>query len=518
MLAAPIADLQLGWHTRACDEKSIIYGYFSAQRMRAPAMTPPRQNESEIGADATDPAVALAFERYSEGDVAGAARLAQEALRTSKDPVGLRLVLGLCKRRQGRQTEAVAILREALDDAPTRADIWTLLGLCQRDLARRDEALKSFEMALAMNENFRRAQYQRAVVLQEMGEHAAAVEAFQAYVKTDVGKRHALAWSLLGVALRTLERFEESASAIMRAIALAPDDIPIRNSLVITHYVAGDDAQAMQAGRAALMIKDHYATKRFAEISQDHEPALVLTPRLVSFDPMARQKNIIAFSLWGDDPTYTHGAIINAQLAPHVYPGWRCRFYCDDTVPTPIIAELRHWGAEIRMIHDPNLKQLKPIWRFLASDDPEIDYFICRDADSRLNIQEALAVNDWVQSGLPFHVMRDHVYHMEVMLAGMWGGVAGVLPNLQNLTAVAHGYTRNKWHDQEFLRDVVWPLIRDHARVHDSLFRFRGAQDFPPHCRLPGKIHVGGAIKSMRPWPPVADTEGTNQAKIPVQL
>lgn len=477
-----------------------IFGRTRALCIRKTIMTTPNQTDPEIGADASDPAVALAFERYSDGDVAGAARLAQEALRTSKDPVGLRLVLGLCKRRQGRQIDAVTILREALDDAPARADIWTLLGLCQRDLAKRDDALKAFEMALAMNENFRRAQYQRAVVLQEMGDHAAAVDAFQAYVKTDVGKRHALAWSLLGVALRTLERFDESVSAIMRAIALAPDDIPIRNALVITHYQAGDEAQAKEAGRAALVIKDRYATQRFAAIGQ----GLSLTPRAVRFDPMSRQKNIIAFSLWGDDPTYTHGAIINAQLAPNVYPGWRCRFYCDDTVPAAIIAELRHLGAEIRMIQDPALKQLKPIWRFLSSDDPDIDYFICRDADSRLNIQEALAVNDWVQSGLPFHVMRDHVYHMEVILAGMWGGVAGVLPNLQNLTSVADSYARNKWHDQEFLRDVVWPLVRDHARVHDGMFKFRGAQDFPPQIRLPGQIHVGGAIKTMRPWPPVA--------------
>ncbi len=471
-------------------------------------MTSSSETEAEIGAGATDPAVALAFERYSTGDINGASRLALEALRTSKDPAGLRLVLGLCKRRQGRQTEAVQVLQEALDDAPSRADIWTLLGLCQRDLAQREEALKSFEMALAMNDSFRRAQYQRAVVLQELGEHAAAVEAFQNYVATNIGERHALAWSLLGVALRTLKRFDESAAAISRAIALAPDDIPIRNALVITHYIAGDEARALDAGKAALVIKDRYASKRFAEIGK----GLALTPRRVTFDPMSKQKNIIAFSLWGDNPTYTHGAIINAQLAPNVYPGWRCRFYCDDTVPAPIIAELRHWGAEIRMIRDPDLQQLKPVWRFLASDDPDIDYFICRDADSRLNIQEALAVNDWVQSGLPFHVMRDHIYHMEVMLAGMWGGVAGVLPNLQNLTTVAHGYARNKWHDQEFLRDIVWPLIRDQARVHDSVFRFRGAQDFPPHCRLPGKIHVGGAIKTMRPWPPVVESEGTSKA------
>jgi hypothetical protein len=97
--------------------------------------------------------------------------------------------------------------------------------------------------------------------------------------------------------------------------------------------------------------------------------------------------------------------------------------------------------------------------------------------------------------------MRDHPYHMEVILAGMWGGVTGILPNIRELASVAMSYSRNKWHDQEFLRDVVWPLIRDDAKVHDSQFGFRGADDFPPMCQLPGKMHVGGAVKHMPPWP-----------------
>ena len=153
------------------------------------------------------------------------------------------------------------------------------------------------------------------------------------------------------------------------------------------------------------------------------------------------------------------------------------------------------------MIKDANLSDLKTIWRFLVADDQTVDRFICRDTDSRLNIQEAVAVDDWVKSGQPFHVMRDHIYHMEVMLAGLWGGITGALPNVRELANTALGYRRNRWNDQEFLRNAIWPMIRDRARVHDSIYQFRGAQDFPPFCRLPGKIHVGGAIKKMPDWP-----------------
>jgi len=34
------------------------------------------------------------------------------------------------------------------------------------------------------------------------------------------------------------------------------------------------------------------------------------------------KKKIISFSLWGDKPMYTIGAIKNAKLAEEIYPGW----------------------------------------------------------------------------------------------------------------------------------------------------------------------------------------------------
>jgi len=33
-------------------------------------------------------------------------------------------------------------------------------------------------------------------------------------------------------------------------------------------------------------------------------------------------KKIISFSLWGDNPVYTQGAIRNAELAKEIYPDW----------------------------------------------------------------------------------------------------------------------------------------------------------------------------------------------------
>ena len=49
-------------------------------------------------------------------------------------------------------------------------------------------------------------------------------------------------------------------------------------------------------------------------------------------------KRVISFSLWGDNPTYTIGAIKNADLALRFYPEFECWFYIHkDSVPNNII-------------------------------------------------------------------------------------------------------------------------------------------------------------------------------------
>ncbi|HPC77997.1 MAG TPA: hypothetical protein PK811_06665, partial [bacterium] len=44
-----------------------------------------------------------------------------------------------------------------------------------------------------------------------------------------------------------------------------------------------------------------------------------------------------------------------------------------------------------------------------------------RDTDSRLNPREADAVEEWIESGKSFHIMRDHPQHNVPICGGMWG-------------------------------------------------------------------------------------------------
>ncbi len=125
------------------------------------------------------------------------------------------------------------------------------------------------------------------------------------------------------------------------------------------------------------------------------------------FDPRRPERNVIAYSLWGDAPRYLETAVHNAQIAPDLYPAWHCRFYCDDTVPAAVRERLTSLGATVVMKARPPMRHASLFWRFLVADDPTVDRFLVRDADSLLTVRERVAVDDWLLGEQPFHAMRD---------------------------------------------------------------------------------------------------------------
>lgn len=59
---------------------------------------------------------------------------------------------------------------------------------------------------------------------------------------------------------------------------------------------------------------------------------------------------IVSFSLYGHAPFYCEGALRNVELAKSIYPGWRRRFYIDDTVPA-------------RQLFLRRLRDVRSLWR-----------------------------------------------------------------------------------------------------------------------------------------------------------
>lgn len=200
-------------------------------------------------------------------------------------------------------------------------------------------------------------------------------------------------------------------------------------------------------------------------------------------------KNIISFSLWGNNSKYTLGAIENIKLSNSIFPEWICRFYVDKNLDAEILKEIRSYSNTEIIFADDSLCVNKMMWRFTAIDDPDVGVMLSRDADSRLSLREKACVDIWLQSHEIFHSIIDHPYHYKIM-GGMWGIKKN---NIVNMKILMSNWSSSNHHnnDQAFLNSVLYPIICNSYMLHDSI----GLKNFPippdPNYHFVGEIFQG---------------------------
>lgn len=317
-----------------------------------------------------------------------------------------------------------------------------------------------------------------------------------------------------GFYLFLLDRFDEAVAVLERGAGLFPDHPMILLSLGSAHNRARHHAQAIpwlerflalgfaDASAFDALASSHADTgdlikaKLFGTMALDQKDKATAdrhgTPPLNIKKRPGKKRQVIAFTLFGSQPRYLRGALQNVLAARDLYPGWTCRFYVDDSVDATFLEVIAAEGAQVvrDTSGDRDLRHLLSR-RFQVADDDKVGRFMVRDCDSVVNPREAAAVAQWIESGLPFHVMRDWWTHTDPMLAGLWGGVAGVFPDLAGRLAsfIGDKPLSTNW-DQYFLRDQVWPAIRDHVMVHDRCYPAWRARPFPTPTPA-GREHVG---------------------------
>jgi protein O-GlcNAc transferase len=182
-------------------------------------------------------------------------------------------------------------------------------------------------------------------------------------------------------------------------------------------------------------------------------------------------KKIISFSLWGDNPKYTIGAIENAKLAKTIYPDWVCRFYVGTSTPDKIWDELYDMDNTEMINMDIDGDWSGMFWRFYPASENDVDVFIVRDTDSRLSNREKEAVDEWLSSDKGLHIMRDHPYHNSLIMGGMWGMKKNTFPKMKELIGIYKG--GDFWQvDQNFLNEMVYPLCKNNTFIHDEFMNF----------------------------------------------
>jgi protein O-GlcNAc transferase len=179
-------------------------------------------------------------------------------------------------------------------------------------------------------------------------------------------------------------------------------------------------------------------------------------------------KKIVSFSLWGNNPKYTIGALYNAELVSDIYPGWIARFYIGSSTPANVSHKLKKIGSEVILMNEPgDWKGM--FWRFYPAGEEDVEVMLSRDADSRLNLREKAAVDEWLASDKDFHIMRDHPAHSAPIMGGMWGARGNILKDIKKM--IDEYQKGDFWQvDQNFLRQKIYPLVKDKSFVHDEFF------------------------------------------------
>jgi tetratricopeptide (TPR) repeat protein len=268
--------------------------------------------------------------------------------------------------------------------------------------------------------------------------------------------------------LSNMKRFEEAIVRAVRYVETHGENLMVLDALKVAHFYSGRVNEAIRYGQRGLTLRDR-------EALQTPLPFALTEP---SRPPNGT--NVISYSLWGPAPFYGYGAMINLVQSRTVYPGWSCRFYIDATVPKACAGFLRDNGADVRMIEDeyPGVGLFQ---RFLVMNDPSVGRFLVRDCDARLSQAEADLVAQWIDSGKPFHVVRDHVLHNELMIGCLWAGRTDCGIDIVELMRryFTFGPTAKYGHDQRMLGLMLWPLIRQHCLVHDKYYRLDGVETLP---------------------------------------
>jgi len=206
---------------------------------------------------------------------------------------------------------------------------------------------------------------------------------------------------------------------------------------------------------------------------------------LIEQDERARSQaaislQVIAFSLYGSEPLYGEGAVLNAQAIKKLLPHWCMRVYHDSSISSHLVQRLQQAGAQTISVNDTAIAHWPgTFWRFHAVSDPRVERVLFRDADSLISEREVSLIEEWLQSSYPFHVMRDWYTHVELILAGLWGAHAPYLAHMPHWVEhyLAHEIEHCTHDDQLFLAQYIWPRIHRHTLVHDSVHPVLGAKD-----------------------------------------
>ena len=188
---------------------------------------------------------------------------------------------------------------------------------------------------------------------------------------------------------------------------------------------------------------------------------------------------IFSFCIYGTDLKYYEGLHENLKIIsshpfftanPHkiyiTHSPTAIQQYIDlyITFPNTTLSEMPQTFTDI-----PRMSRLSV---FDSLEDE--DYFISRDADSRITPRDIWCISEFIKSNRTLHIIRDHYYHKMRIMAGTYTIKKG--PQLSCVTDAILRWKATKTinsandygTDEEFLESIIYPILKSDALIHTN--------------------------------------------------
>ena len=178
----------------------------------------------------------------------------------------------------------------------------------------------------------------------------------------------------------------------------------------------------------------------------------------------------ISFCIYGSNIKYCKGMVENLELIKKNMPDVLAFIYVGIGVPENYIKIYESYSfARLFYTNKPGAYNM--VARFFAIDEENVDIMIVRDADSRVHNRDRWIIKNFINSTYDSHTIRDHPWHTTQIMGGLFGIKKSGFP--YNMSELYREYNPNEdvsnisyQYDQTFLRNIIYPLIKDKMIVY----------------------------------------------------
>jgi hypothetical protein len=168
---------------------------------------------------------------------------------------------------------------------------------------------------------------------------------------------------------------------------------------------------------------------------------------------------VFSFCIYGNERNYYDGLLENIRIIREYFPDFEIYVYkgiCDPS-----------WVFEdCKVIETERDGAINMLYRYLPLTFADIGFV--RDADSRVYERDRWCIAEFLNSSKNYHLVRDHFYHKEPIMGGIFGWKKQLDIDLRLDATIIYS------EDMSYLKTHVYPLIKSDSLVHTNNHAFHG--------------------------------------------